>query len=419
MTVQTDRTLVREGGKSVRHALLSFFAPDVSRSASRPALNVAFVLDRSGSMGGSKIELARAAVIQAVRVLRSDDRFAVVSYDNEIEVVVPSTHATPEAVQNAVAQVQDIRARGNTNLGGGWLKGCEQMAAHQRDGETTRCLLLSDGLANEGITDRNELAEHSRALGARGVRTSCLGIGADYDEQLLAAIATASGGHSYHVETAIQIPDYLHSELGEALETVARDVVVTVRPTPGISMTTLNHYPLVTNADGTVSLQLGDLIARQDVSLVFRLEFPAGAPQSTASAVFAVTDPNGVLAEPDRDIVWTFAGHVENDRQPRNRTVDRIVAELYAAAARAEALELNRAGRFDDARERLEKTAKAIEQYAGSDPEMLRVIAELRERHDSYSAPMSAVLLKKEYSQSLSSSRMRDVTGKARRRPTS
>jgi len=419
LTVQTDKSLVREAGRSVRHALLSFTAPDAPRATSRPPLNVSFVLDRSGSMGGSKIDLARTALIQAVRMLRDTDRFSVISYDNEIEIVVPATHATSEAVRNAVAQVRGIQARGSTNLSGGWLQGCEQIAAHLSEDQTTRCLLLSDGLANEGIKDRDELAEHSRQLGVRGIRTSCFGIGDDYDELLLDAISSPSGGHSYHVETAVQIPDYLKSDLGEALETVARNVVVSVRAAAGISVTTLHKYPLVTDAGGSVSMQLGDLAARQDVALVFHLGFPPGKVKESASAVFSVSDATGAITEPERDIVWTFASDADNDAQPRNTAVDRAVAELYAAAARAEALEINRAGRFDESRERLERTARKIEQYAGSDPDLLRIIAELRERHLPYSSPMSAMLRKKEYSGSLSAIRMRDAEGKARRRPKS
>src|SRR4029079_10310117 len=84
LTVLTDRSLVRAAGGSVRHVLVSFTAPEPARAASRPPVNVSLVIDRSGSVGGQKIDLARQAVVQALRTLRSTDRFSVVSYDHEI-----------------------------------------------------------------------------------------------------------------------------------------------------------------------------------------------------------------------------------------------------------------------------------------------------------------------------------------------
>lgn len=418
LNIQTDRRLVREAGQSTRFALLSFTAPDATRAASRPPLNVAFVVDRSGSMGGSKIALAREAVIQALRMLRDPDWFSIVAYDHEIDVLVPSTQASPEALRNASSRVNELQARGNTDLSGGWLKGCEQIAELPGAGRTTRCLLLSDGLANAGIVDREELAGHSRALGERGIKTSCLGIGNDYDERLLEAIATSSGGHSYDVETAVQIPDILTSELGEALEIVARDVVVTIRPGTGMAVTTLNKYPLLKNADGSLALQLGDLSARQDVSLVFRIEFPAGSAKATLAAAFRVSDAAGALTAPETDIVWTFAAQEANDAQPRNRTVDHAVAQLYAAAAKAEALEMNRNGRYDQSGKWLERTARKIEAYAGDDAFLRGLVAELREQNMAeYSAPMPAARMKRQYAANLNMSRMRDESGKARRRP--
>ena len=154
LNVQTDRTLIRATSQSTRYFLLSFTAPEPRQATSRAPVNIVLVIDRSGSMGGKKIELARRAVVQALQMLRSTDRFSVICYDHEVEVVVPSTLAASEAVRNAIAQVQGLQARGNTDLGGGWLKGCEQIAQQMEPEQVGCCLLLSDGLANHGITDR-------------------------------------------------------------------------------------------------------------------------------------------------------------------------------------------------------------------------------------------------------------------------
>jgi Ca-activated chloride channel family protein len=418
LSVQTDRSLVRAPGKSVRYVLVSFTAPEPARRQDRPPVNVSLVIDRSGSMGGQKIELAKTAVGHALRLLRSSDRFSVVSYDDRVDIVVPSTLATPEAVKNGLEQVRGLQARGSTDLGGGWLKGCEQIAEHLERDQVGRCLLLTDGLANQGIVDHGELTRHAEALRQRGVTTSTFGVGADFDERLLEAMSRAGAGHFYYVETAVQIPDYLTSELGEALEVVARDVAVTVRAGSGITVETLNSFRAVREPDAFV-VHLGDLTSRQEVSIVLRMGFPVGRERSAASAVFGASDAGQVLDAADTEVVWTFADHAANDAQPRNIIVDRVVARLYAAKAQAAALDLNREDRFEEAQRVLAATARRIRQYARGDAELLAIIEDLEQKDVVYASAMSPQARKAEHYASMNVAHMRTSDGKARRRPNS
>jgi hypothetical protein len=179
----------------------------------------------------------------------------------------------------------------------------------------------------------------------------------------------------------------------------------------------MNRFGMEARPDGALALQLGDLAARQEVALVFKLEFPSGSARTAIAASFRVGDSRGVLTAPATDILWTFAADAANDAQPRNRVVDHAVATLYAAAARAEALEMNRAGRFGDSSGRLKLTSDKIAEYAGGDPVLSALVAELRE-HDmgEYGAPMAGSAMKRRLHLSLSASRMRDSSGKARRK---
>ena len=159
-------------------------------------MNVGIVLDRSGSMGDErKFGLAREAVEQSLRMLRPEDRFALVVYDTEVDVLMPSTKATPEAKRRALDALREIGPRAGTDLAGGWLRGCEQRAEFPYDDQVSRCLLLMDGLANHGITDRDELARHAGELRQRGVSTSTFAVGADFDERLLRDMAHEGGGN--------------------------------------------------------------------------------------------------------------------------------------------------------------------------------------------------------------------------------
>ena len=204
-----------------------------------------------------------------------------------MDVVVGSTSASSEAISNARRALARIEPRGSTNLGEGWLTGCRQVALGQRGDGVDRCLLLSDGLANVGMTDRDELAGHAAELRRRGVTTTTFGIGDDFDERLMQLIAEHGGGNFYYIEDARQIPDYITSEVGEALDVVARGVAIEVSGPPHLEVDTLGVMPVDRRTDRTI-IQLPDLVSGQELSVVIRLTFPFGQEDDTIAAAFSV-----------------------------------------------------------------------------------------------------------------------------------
>ena len=165
-TARTDRQLVRAGARSTRYVLLQATAPKrrPARQPKRPPVNVAFVLDRSGSMGGTKLALAKYAVERALTGLGPKDRFAIVTYDDRIETVLSSRLATQANKTKALLRLQQVDARGSTDLHGGWSAGANALRAHLSPAGVTRCLLLTDGLANIGLIDAPALAAFAADL---------------------------------------------------------------------------------------------------------------------------------------------------------------------------------------------------------------------------------------------------------------
>src|SRR5262245_14311859 len=228
LAVTTDRRLIRANGRSNRFILAQVTAPAAERKTERLPVNLAFILDRSGSMSGEKIELAKQTITTALGFLDERDRFSVIAYDDQIDIVVESTPASAEARKNAAGRIATIDARGSTNLSGGWFRGAEQVALHQAADGVNRCLLVTDGLANKGVTNHDELVTHATQLRDRGVSLTTFGIGADFDEILLQSLADGGGGHFYFVRDAATIRDHLTSEVGETLEVVARDAALEI-----------------------------------------------------------------------------------------------------------------------------------------------------------------------------------------------
>ena len=134
-----------------------------------------------------------------------------------------------------------------TNLFGGWFAGVDQIRSAPAGDFVNRAILLTDGHANQGVVHPGELAHAAERFRADGITTSALGVGADFDEDLLSKVASQGGGHFYFIETAAQIPDLLASELGEALEVVARDVTLDLLCGAGAQATVLNGFSAQTD----------------------------------------------------------------------------------------------------------------------------------------------------------------------------
>lgn len=415
LTVSLDRRLIRPRWHSKRFVVARVTAPEATRRTERAPVNLAFVLDRSGSMGGQKLRLAAQAVEEAIGRLHASDRFSIVIYDDIVETLVHATDATSQARDHAIGLLGRVEARGSTDLSGGWLTGCEQVAQALLEDGVNRCLLLTDGLANRGITDRHELARHAGELRARGVSTSTFGVGNDFDEALLQAMADAGGGHFYYIANAGQIRDHIASEVGETLEVVARDAELEVLAGEGIEVESISPHPLTSR--GTRSLvALGDLVADQVLDVVLRLTFPYGQLGRESGLIIAVRDRDGAfLAAGVRDarLTWTWADDRTNDAQDRDVDVDRAVARQFAARARQEAVMRNKQGDFGQARWVLEATAKRIRRYAGRDADMRALVAELEAETPRFSAAMPAMMLKEAHFRSANAARSRDIQGRS------
>ena len=417
LTARSDRRFIRSTHRSERVVLVELEAPPAPQKATRDPVNLAFVLDRSGSMSGQKIDLAKRAIETAVDRLLPTDRFAIVCYDDRIDVVVEGTTASREAKTNAIDRLRSIDARGSTDLGGGWLRGAEQVALALADPGINRVLLLTDGLANVGIVDHVELARHAQELRTRGVTTTTFGVGEDFDEGLLQSMADAGGGHFYFIQNAAQIQDHIATEVGELLQVVALETVLEITAPETLEVSTLSPYAIERRGSRHHVL-LGDLVAEQRLEVVLRVKFGYGPIGQEVGLLVGTSDREGVLnlagASPI-GVGWEYADDRTNDAQPRDRAVDRAVARLFAARARQSAVAHNRIGDYAAAVRGLHGVAGRIAAYAGSDPELKGLVGELRVEEGRWAAPMPEMSRKVAHAAASYSLRNRSVEGRANR----
>jgi Ca-activated chloride channel family protein len=372
--VRADRGLLLADGhtRRQRHLRVDVVAP---RCPPRAALSLGIVLDTSGSMAGAKLDLAREGAIRALRSLGAGDRLSLVAYNDDVQVLAGSAPAEERAKRAAEQRLRRLWSGGGTDLCGGWLRGCEQVGLGLDDAHLGRCLLLTDGLANEGITDRATIVEHAAQLRRRGVRTSTLGVGRDFDEVLLREMAEAGGGSFYFAEHERQLSDFIAGETGEALKVAVRDATLVVDLPSGASLFCPNGFPVRTEERRSV-VELGDLVADQVLSLVLTVEFPGGVEGDRALVQSWLWDPGGVL-EGSADLAFRYAGSQAYLAEARDLEVDRDAMSAYAASARRRAAALGREGHSRRGREVLQRMAADIRKHARGDPKLVALAVDL------------------------------------------
>jgi Ca-activated chloride channel family protein len=145
-----------------------------------------------------------------------------------VEVLVPGI---PVNYKNEIQKkIATIEPRGWTNLHSGWLEGSLQVSQHLQPQQLNRVLLLSDGLANAEETNPNTIAHHVQGLAQRGVSTTTLGLGEDYNEDLMELMAQSGDGNYYFIESPEQLNAIFQAELQGIMATIGQKVSLGIRP---------------------------------------------------------------------------------------------------------------------------------------------------------------------------------------------
>ncbi len=277
-TVRFDHQLLAVEGEHTVHAMFELVAPGVPEGTERRPLHLALVIDRSGSMGGPKLERTKEAAAFLVRRLAKDDQLALITYDDEVELLASMAPVAQEALLAAIAQVH---TGGSTNLSGGWLKGLEEARRAPRDA-VRKVLLLTDGQANVGVKDTPSLVAMSENARGESVGTTTIGFGDGFNEALLTEMAKAGGGNSYYVASPEDAPGIFAQEFEGLTSLVAQNVSVEIRPSAEVKIVgILNQYP-ATEVVGGIQLALGDAYADENRRVIFELHIPEMAKLGVA-----------------------------------------------------------------------------------------------------------------------------------------
>jgi Ca-activated chloride channel family protein len=250
--------------------------PDEYQSESqgkRPAMGFTAVLDVSGSMGGGKIQRAKEALRQALKRVQDGDVLSLVVFSSDVRCVLEPTLVSGQTRGVIESALQEIRAGGMTALCGGLELGLGKALDNQQDSHLV--LLLSDGQANVGETDLEKVGYRALEARQKGLVISTLGVGSDYNEALMAEIATQGGGRFYHIQDDSEINAYLTGEMGEMAELAARDVKIVLNIPPGMVLMPLSAAYPTSQGEGKAIVSVGSLPLDLELELPIRVMAPA------------------------------------------------------------------------------------------------------------------------------------------------
>ncbi len=355
-----DRSAISSAGDDVVLMVrITPNGPAVTKSPSSLPVDVAFALDRSGSMAGQPIQLVKQAVERGAKLLSERDRLALVVYDDRIETIHPLQAVNAPARLALQAGLAGIDARGSTNLGGGWMQACLQLAdsaplpGNARGPRLQRTLLLTDGLANVGITDASELAGHAVELRMRGITTSTLGVGEHFDELLLSGMAEAGGGNFQYIPAATHLAEFFSKELGRLLATVASGLTISFQTSVGLNPDVISSFPF-TRTGGGWTMTIGEIAEGEDTIVLVRLATPVSEIGQTVAVKLTCSWIEAATGQPHSSVLEAPVLTVVLPESPLLSKRDAMVAEQaalqQAARDQREAMRLDRAGRYQESR---------------------------------------------------------------------
>jgi len=323
----------------------------------RLPLNIALVIDRSGSMAREKkLDYAKQAAEFVVRNLDSDDILSLVTYESRVQVVLPSQNIHNK--RQILKIIKGITSGGSTNLSGGMLEGYSQVARYLQTGQVNRVLLLSDGLANQGITQTGKLREICREKTAKGMSISTFGVGADYDEDLMQTLAEYGKGNYYLIGSPEQIPRIFTGEMSGLLAVAAQNVLIAIETAPGVLVEKVFGFPANAQNNRT-EVALGDVFSNDHFKVTFQLNLPKSIGDSLQLAKVSMSYDD-VVNKGERVVtgslihIWgTSAPEEQNDYF--NPYVGENISLLSSTQQIQSAIQMIEEGNVESARKELGK----------------------------------------------------------------
>jgi Ca-activated chloride channel homolog len=339
------------------------------QAADRSPVNVALVIDKSGSMSGKKIQQAIEAGKLAISLLNKHDIVALVSYDSDVTVMSPATKLTNSDI--LAKALDNLRAGGSTALYGGVDAGAKELRKFLSKNMVNRVILLSDGIANVGPDSVVELGDLGKKLGKEGISVTTIGLGSGFNEDLMTALANYSDGNHAFVANADDLAKAFEQEFGDVLSVVAQDVELEIRLKNGSKPIKLLGRE-ATIEDNTVRAKLNQLYSAQEKYLLLEITPPPGKDKEQ-KPVAAVQVRYHSLSENKprkmkQEVAVRYSSDMTTVKKARNESVMADATIQQVNEANAQAILLRDKGKVKEAQKLLKANAVMLRSSAATAP---------------------------------------------------
>ncbi|RPI78696.1 MAG: VWA domain-containing protein [Desulfobacteraceae bacterium] len=381
--VDIDRGILPAGGLHKAIVKITLDPPPASRPIERPAVNLAIVLDRSGSMNGEKLEKAKDAAIEALRRLGGADLFSLVIYDHNVETIVPAQSA--RNIEWIEARIRRIYAGGNTALFGGVSQGAAEVRKNLNRGYINRIILLSDGLANVGPDSPDDLGRLGASLLKEDISVTTVGVGMDYNEDLMTRLSQNSDGNSYFVESGRDLPHIFAAELGDVLNVVARRVHIIIECPEGVRpLTIIGREGRIRG--NNVELYLNQLYGGSKKYAIVEVEVAGGKEGESRDIALARISYENPFNKQNETASAKASARFSRDLNAVNRSMNVAVAKDYQlnlnVMAQEQAIILSDKGQKHEAVQALQNSAEQLRDFGlqNNDAEMIQKSEEISQQ---------------------------------------
>lgn len=383
--VETDRSVLPADDPQNVILKITLDAPKVPENTARPRVNIALVMDRSGSMGGTKIQMARTAAMEALSRLGKDDVFSLVTYATDATTLVPAQKV--RGTSSIIRAIKGIEAGGNTALFGGVSQGAAEIRKNVEDDYVHRVVLLSDGLANVGPRNPADLGRLGAGLFKENISVTTVGVGTDYNEDLMAQLAQKSDGNTYFAESGTDLPRIFAAELGNVLNVVAKQVVVIITLPAGIKpVEIIGREGRIRN--NRIELSMNQLYGGQEKFALVEVRMKGqkdGSSVEIAKADVSYQDPFSMKSlNTQAKATARFSRNTAKVAASTNAQVVKDYQLNLNAMAQEKAIELSDQGKTKEAALELRQSAAVLKGYAGkyNDTEALEEAREAEAQAD-------------------------------------